>query len=133
MRLLIDHGSRVDTMDHTGRFAILHAVDSHSVDVLRMLLDAGASPNPQVPVIFFRSSPITAASFGGLTEMVKLLCGKGANVNEENPEGRTALQSVAIRGQDAECAAILVESGADINCISRNGWTALTTSITYNN
>lgn len=132
MRLLIAHGSPLNTMDVSGRTTVLHAVDSHNDDALRIVLEAGANPNPEVPKGLFRSSPLTAASFGGLVEMIKLLIEFGAKVNDCNPEGRTALQAVASM-QNVECADILLTYGADPDYISNNGHSPLTTAITYNN
>lgn len=103
MRLLIARGSPINTMDVNGRTTVLHAVDSHDDDALRIILEAGANPNPEVPKGLFRSSPPTAASFGGLVGMIKLLIKFGAEVDECNPEGRTALQAVASM-QNIECA-----------------------------
>jgi ankyrin repeat protein len=133
MKLLIDRGSPLDTMDVSGRTTILHAVDSHNDDALRIILEAGANPNPEVPEGLFRSSPLTAASFGGLAEMIKLLIKFGAKVDECNPEGRTPLQAVVASMQDVECADILLSHGADLGSISSNGHSPLTTAITYNN
>lgn len=131
MSLLITCGSNPNTMDVPGRTTILHAVDSHNVQALRIVLDAGADPNPQMPQGLFRSSPVTAASFGGLAEMIKLLAQFGANIDAVNPEGRTALQAVAVT-QNVECAAILLQRGADMDHLSRNGCTPLMTAISHN-
>ena len=90
-----------------------------------------ADPNPQIPQDLFRSSPITAVSLGGLAEMIKLLAQFGANIDAVNPEGRTALQAVAVT-QNVECAAILLQSGADVDYMSRNGCTPLMTAISHN-
>ncbi|KAI4172142.1 MAG: hypothetical protein LQ346_008655 [Caloplaca aetnensis] len=117
MRLLIARGSPLNTMDVSGRTTVLHAVDSH---------------DPKVPKGLFRSSPLTAASFGGLVEMVKLLIEFGAKVNECNPEGRTALQAVASM-QNVECANILLTCGADPDYISKNGHSSFATAIMCNN
>ncbi|KAK3897890.1 ankyrin [Staphylotrichum tortipilum] len=96
MRLLIEHNSNVNAMDATGRSTILHAVDSHNVEAVHMLLEAGANPDPKVPEGLFRSSPLKAASFGGLEEMVKLLLRSGAGIDVYNPEGQTALHAAVI-------------------------------------
>ena len=132
MRLLIDHGSPINTMDISGRTTVLHAVDSHNDDALRIILENGADPNPEVPEGLFRSSPLTAASFGGLVRMLKLLVKFGAKVGACNPEGRTALHAVASM-QNVECADILLTSGADPGYISSNGHSPLTMAIIYNN
>ncbi|KAF2752396.1 ankyrin [Pseudovirgaria hyperparasitica] len=132
MRLLIDRGSPVDTMDIDGRTTILHAVDSHNNEVLRILLEAGASPNPKVPKDLFRSSPLISATFGGLIGMVELLIKFGAEINHRNPEGRTALQTVASM-QTVEFAEMLLNHGADLSYVANNGHSPFTTAITFNN
>jgi ankyrin repeat protein len=131
MELLIASGSNLNTMDVTGRTAVLHAVDSHNDQALRMVLEAGANPNPQMPDGVFRSSPVTAASFGGLARMIELLIQFKAKIDVGNPEGRTALQTVAVTG-NVECAAILLRYGADMNHMSSNGYTPLMTTIMHN-
>lgn len=132
MSLLLRYGADPNNMDLTGRTPVLHAVDSHNVACLRLILEAGGHPNPKMPKGIFRSSPLTAAGFAGMPEMLKLLLDFEANPNACNPEGLTALHSVA-RTQNVDCALLLLEFGADLNAMSSNGRTPLTTAITYNN
>lgn len=132
MSLLLRYGADPNNMDLTGRTPVLHAVDSHKIPCLRMILEGGGHPNPTMPKGVFRSSPLTAAGFAGMPEMLKLLLDFEANPNACNPEGLTALHSVA-RTQNVDCALLLLEFGADLNAISSNGGTPLTTAITYNN
>jgi hypothetical protein len=131
MKLLIAHGSIVDAMDTSGRSILLNAVDSSNNEGLRIILEAGANPNPVVPEGLFRSSPLIAAGFGRKLEMIKLLLTFGAEIGATNPEGWTALQAV-IKAQNVECANILLTHGADLGYISKNGHSALTTAIIYN-
>lgn len=119
MRLLIAHNSNPDLINTTGGAIVMHAVES------------GASPNPRMPDGLLHSSPLTAATWEGMTEMVKLLIHFGAEVNTANPEGRTALQSAAIR-QNVECTDTLLENGANMDTPSSNRCTALTTAIVHN-
>jgi ankyrin repeat protein len=131
MELLIARGSLVDAMDTSGRSILLNAVDSSNTEGLRILLEAGANPNPIVSEGLCRSSPLIAASFGGKLEMIKLLIEFGAEIDATNPEGWTALQAV-IKAQSVECAKILLTCGATLGYISKNGHSALTTAIIYN-
>ncbi|KAK4095689.1 ankyrin [Parathielavia hyrcaniae] len=131
MRLLLQHNSGINSMDRSGRSTILHAVDSHSVEAVRMLLEAGANPNPKVPKGLFRSSPLTAASFGGLADMVELLLQCGADVAAYNPEGQTALHAAVII-QNVKCARILLDWGASLKDVAHNGRTPLTLAIIHN-
>lgn len=131
MKLLMEHKSNANAMDVRGRTTILHAVDSHNDKAVRMLLEAGADPNPRVPEGLFRSSPLKAASFGGLAEMVKLLLQFGAKIDVYNPEGQTALHAAVIT-HNVECASILLETGATLEDVVRNGRTPLTLAIIHN-
>ncbi|KAK3311732.1 uncharacterized protein B0T15DRAFT_508259 [Chaetomium strumarium] len=54
-----------------------------------------------------------------------------ALIDAYNPEGHTALHSAVIT-QNVECARILLESGASIEDIARNGRTPLTLAIIHN-
>ncbi|KAF3920185.1 Ankyrin-1 [Arthrobotrys entomopaga] len=132
MALLLAHGADPNNMDVTGRTAVLHAVDSHNVPCLTLILEGGGNPNPKMPKGIFRSSPLTAAGFGGMPEMLKVLLKFGADPNACNPEGLTALHSVA-RTKSVDCALLLLEWGADLNAVSQNGVTPLTTAIMHNN
>ncbi len=132
MSLLLQYGADPNNMDVTGRTPVLHAVDSHNIACLHLILQAGGHPDPLMPKGIFRSSPLTAAGFAGMPEMLKLLLDFEADPNASNPEGLTALHSVA-RTQNIDCALLLLEFGANLNAMSRNGGTPLTTAIVHNN
>lgn len=132
MRTLLAHGADPNNMDVTGRTPVLHAVDSHDIPCLRLILEAGGNPNPKMPKNLFRSSPLTASGFAGMPGMLKLLLDFDADPNACNPEGLTALHSVA-RTHNVDCALLLLEYGADLNAMSTNGLTPLTIAIINNN
>ncbi|KAL9001538.1 MAG: hypothetical protein Q9169_000113 [Polycauliona sp. 2 TL-2023] len=124
MSLLLGHGADPNNMDVTGRTPVLHAVDSHDAVCLTLILEAGGNPDPVMPHGIFRSSPLTAAGFSGMPALLKLLLEFEANPNACNPEGLTALHSVA-RTHNIDCALLLLDFGADLNANSRNGRTPL--------
>lgn len=132
MALLLKRGADPNNMDVTGRTPVLHAVDSHNIESLRLILEAGGDPNPVYPKGMFRSSPLTAAGFAGMPELLKLLLDFEADPNACNPEGLTALHSIA-RTHNTDCALLLLEYGADLNAMSSHGRTPLTTAIVHNN
>jgi ankyrin repeat protein len=130
--LLLKYGADPNNMDITGRTPVLHAVDSHSAACLRLIVEGGGDPNPTMPKGLFRSSPLTAAGFAGMPELLEILLEFDANPKACNPEGLTALHSVA-RTPNVECARLLLEYGADLNAMSANGATPLSAAIVHNN
>lgn len=65
----------------------------------------------------------SAADAGDLGELRRLLDG-GADIDEKDNDGWTALHWVANQGHTA-CARFLLDSGADIDAEDVGGWTAL--------
>lgn len=131
MRRLITFGSDANSMDITGRTTILHAVDSYSVEALRIVLEAGACPDPKIPEGLLRGSPLTSACLNSLPGMVSLLLEFGADIDAPNPEGLTALHSAAI-SQNIDCARILLEQGANLGYLAANGRSPLMTAMIHN-
>lgn len=136
MKVLLSHGSDPNNMDITGRTTLLHAVDSHSTECLRLILEAGACPDPKIPRGLFRSSPLTAAAHGGLVSMVELLLNFGADANACNPEGYTALHTFASAERPVQTtygAKMLLKFGANPLKHSRSGKTPLSMAIVHHN
>lgn len=69
-----------------------------------------------------RATLLTSASFSGETEMVEMLLSMGADVNQRNGDGGTALHVAVFMGR-AKCAARLLEAGADAAAQDNNGAT----------
>ena len=117
---------------HTSvRSILLNAVNSSNNESLRIILQAGANPNPTVPENPFRSSPLTGAGIGGKLEIIKLLIEFSVKINATNLEGLMVLQAVT-KVQNVECAKIMLTRGAELGYISKNGHSALTTVLIYN-
>ena len=61
-------------------------------------------------------------------EKVRLLLGKGADINSKDQYGQTALMNAAHRGQ-VELVRLLIEHGADLNTTAKYNLTALMLSL----
>jgi ankyrin repeat protein len=76
----------------------------------------------------YGNTPLIGAILGGKATIVKLLLGKGADVNQKDSEGWTPLMySIVYRPRyEDEIAEELLRRGADVNAVAENGDTALT-------
>ncbi|KAK1658083.1 hypothetical protein BDP55DRAFT_683763 [Colletotrichum godetiae] len=61
-----------------------------------MVLEAGANPNPGILEGLYRSSPLTSASLGGLTEMAHLLIVNGATIDTQSARSAALLRTTII-------------------------------------
>ncbi|KAK3262073.1 hypothetical protein CYMTET_29052, partial [Cymbomonas tetramitiformis] len=106
---LVEKGAEVDAEDGEGRTALTVALALGQEGAARALLEARAGVNAGTG-----QRPLHAAAERGLVEMVRELVGKGAEVDAEDGEGRTALTVALAFGQEAAARALL-EAGAGVN------------------
>ncbi len=106
VRALLDMGA--DTDAETKRYSttpLYVAVQQDDLEIVQMLLEAGANPNAQNADLWF--PPSHAQSI----EMVQLLLDYGANIHLTDEVGKDALQ----HQNDPEVAAYLIDAGAQVN------------------
>lgn len=101
------------------RTAITTAAMRRSVEVVRLLIEAGADVNLYSAN---SQSPLGWASQYGYTEIVKLLLAAGANVN---PKGNWSPLINAARNNQIETMEILLKAGANTDVRGYEGKTAL--------
>lgn len=130
--------------DYDGNTALAKAAHRGAVEIVKMLLDAGAKVNIKDEF----GTPLTQAAENDHIEIVKILLENGATVdlmalvkvkNEEilellvskiekvdarNEQGNTALK-LAVKHYNATVAKLLLENGADVNTRNDLGWTML--------
>jgi ankyrin repeat protein len=170
--LLVQKGANVNKWDTWGRSPIYAAVDMNTLptggradrpsldkttglELIAMLLDAGANPNLQLKLfppyrslrddrgadtlLSVGTTPLIRASKAGDIEAMKLLLAHGANVDLPTANGITPLMAAAGNGsanldtrgrykteaQAIDAVELLVKSGANINARDRGGQTAL--------
>jgi ankyrin repeat protein len=121
-------------VDFTGQTPFLRAALSGDITVMRLLLAHGADPNIAT---FAGTTALMAAagvnwvggqtyteSKGALMEAVKLCLEKGANVNDANSMGITAVIGAANRGSD-DIIEFLAQKGAKLDAKDKEGRTPL--------
>ena len=173
VRLALEHGAEVDLpisdeglpqwvaqggghnpMLYDGATAFFRAAMSGDVEIMNILLEAGADPNvttgeqpcrmedpsyceeddylgPEGQVTPFLAAAgvgwrlgISRGREAGAIEALQILLDLGADINQANQNGNTALHGAATR-HSAAIIEFLVENGADLNARNIKGWTPL--------
>ena len=116
-----------------GTTPLMRAVKTNDVEVMKLLLDAGASPfltqkDYTTPLMIAAAGGARAGAYAaafsvteaGTIEAMKLLIDHGADVNSFNANGQTALHRAAQRGAD-QVVRFLAERGAKLDFKDKQG------------
>ncbi|KAK3394956.1 ankyrin repeat-containing domain protein [Podospora didyma] len=130
---LLSWGADPNNMDGKLNTPLTLAANQNQTACVRLLLEAGAHPDPELPPGIKFGTPLNCAARNARDPMLmKSLLDFNANIEACGVDGVTPLLHVA-RGNSAAHAMLLLEYGANINATSKNGQTPLTTAIQYNN
>lgn len=101
---------------------LIEAVADERSDILRLLLDKGASIN-------FASKrcggALRVAAWNGDSDVVQTLLGRGADVHSRDGDGMTPLLDAASNASDMATIQLLIKAGSDVRAIDNEGNTAL--------
>ncbi|HEX4793597.1 MAG TPA: ankyrin repeat domain-containing protein [Humisphaera sp.] len=126
LKLLLEHGAAIDAQDQQGATAIFRAIESGSVELVQLLIDAGAKvTDPKLSLASARNHGFLLALAASRVDEANSLLDAGADVNFANREGRTALMIVAENELPIDFAGRLIDKGATIDAVDANGQTPL--------
>ncbi|MDH4188053.1 MAG: ankyrin repeat domain-containing protein [Nitrospira sp.] len=144
LRLCLELGCDSNETDTRGVTLLADAARTGDLDRVKVLLEAGASPNASSVVV--PTSPSTLKCLGETyndsapssfqiplhnaveadeVEIVNILIAAGANINATDKGGETALFAV----QSPEVAQVLVRAGLDVEGKNWLGWTPLVNAV----
>ena len=120
-RLLIEKGADVNVTDEDGIPALIYAIENNSNETIRSIIDHDA--DIKVTDENGNSALICAIRKYGRKEIASLLVEKGANVNELNADGASAMMLAAENRFDKETLEKFLEYEADLTLKDKNGKT----------
>lgn len=107
VRTLLSKGADVNATQGGLLLPLAQAASTGNTEIAKLLLQKGAQVNKTDP---FGRAALLIAVMNGRVDMTRLLIQNGADVNLKNGENVTPLHWAS-----ADCAAILIEHGADIH------------------
>lgn len=124
---LLELGFAVDTRDHQGATALLHACGAGQREVAALLLDKGADTTLAATN---GMTPLAAAVSARREALVALLLQNGVAVDQRLPGEATALMIAAAMGYP-DLAEQLLDGGADVNAVDERGHSPLHAAAQY--
>lgn len=122
VEILVMNKADINAVNKYGWSPLFFAAENSNSDVAAFLVDNGADIN------LTADEGVTPLILANDAEAVKILANT-ENINKPNDYGVTPLISFSRRGISLEAVKILLEKGADINFVNKDGYTALSESI----
>jgi ankyrin repeat protein len=104
-----------------GTTALMKAASAGHVDLVRVVIEAGADVNRRSGT---GATALVEAAYAGQAEVARLLIAEGADVNASLDDGSTVLMAAA-PGDHADIVRMLLAAGADVHGGPADGSTAL--------
>lgn len=129
VKLLLSLGADVNRRDSTGSPPIMPALFLPDLAIARLMVDAGADVNTEVPGDW--TTPLMNAVVSNNGPVVEFLVAAGADVNGKNIRGYSPLL-LAVELADRSIIGLLLDKGADINLSGYGGTTPLIEAVMLN-
>ncbi len=125
LRMLVDHGAEVNSVDFDGQTALHKAAEANRPRAVLLLVEAGAGIEKKGSMA--TSTPLHAAAGGLAPEAALALLQCGADIHAKSWRGKTALHLAAAKAAHKDAVHVvdlLLRWGADENVVCDSGRTA---------
>jgi ankyrin repeat protein len=134
MKFFIEKNININLQDNRGETALMYAIDYDNIEMIRLLLNAGANPNV---LNTHNHTALTLAIVGNSSnniEIIEMLLNAGADATAKDRNNWTSLMRAITLMQLMNCnytkkitkiVRILLNAGADVNVQNQYGFTAL--------
>ena len=112
VKLFLDSGMNPNAKDYLEYTALAHAANMGHIEIVEMLLKAGADVNAKTK--YHGRTPLVLAALNDHLDVVKILLNSGADVNHIGTDGVNAL-IFAVDGDNLQITGALLDAGADVN------------------
>jgi ankyrin repeat protein len=127
VELLLKRGADPLHVDQFGKSAMCYAAGRVLTKVVRVLLDGGVDVNARygngLTALMWAAGYSVGEGIYDAIDVIKLLSGRGAHIDDQDNRGRTALMIAAELGR-VEVAETLIRLGADATLVDKQGKTA---------
>ena len=157
VKILLEHGAEIDYQtkiephdnikDREGLSALMVAAMHCKQNAVELLLDKGAaidlrnkegrtalmlSSSPEYMINLGVHSPLAIEeAYPALVEVVKLLLEKNAALDYQSHHSKETALIASCKTRQAEISKLLIEKGANVNCLDREGGYALLYAVEY--
>lgn len=127
VRLLLEHGADPKALDVTGKTAMIYAAGRCFKPVVALLAERGVDVNAvgghNLTPLMWAAGHTDEAGAADVKETIEFLATKGAQLDEKDDRGKTALMIAAELGH-ATAVEALMKAGADKTLTDKSGRTA---------
>ena len=122
LKLLLRKGADPNGLPAVQTTALMKAIELDRLDLVQMLLDSGADVNQAIHQTRLTALHVSIQKKD--LKIAKFLIRKGANLNAQDVNGRTALMN-SVEAECIECIQFLIQSGASKAVKNSNGKKAI--------
>lgn len=137
MKILFQFAANPNLQDKDGKTPLVLAVEGSKKEIVQILLENGADPNVEIDHGYYKSTPLVLATIRGSLEIMRMLIKYKAEVTRYRSDNLSTPLHLMVTNrlyedQTIAMLQLLLQHGANINCVDKNGNTPLHLAVCCN-